>query len=652
LSIGGFAAEGTWPILLTNGSGFSDEVKDVIDDYLALPGSAGKALIVGGPAAVSTSIEDYLLDEAVGFAVTDVRRIGGADRSHTNFLVNLWSATDAAATFSYVFNTDNIALASGVSPWDALAASGWAAGKNAHIVLVPASGSSIWSATLMATASGFNDGFTNQDVNVYLLGGKSVMPAAALTAAAGAANSDLTATLTGCAEGGNTATLMLSGRLKDATGPGSPSEETQFDAMGGVSANGDRFELNGVDQIASASKLPTLTDLGVLTGVASRQMFLVTLGGSQTFAEDDVLEFEGWVEDSTYGGHKATRSISAASCEVSADETAPTVVSARAYPGATAGADSADARIEVRFSEPVALTLSAGTVTNSSNSDSNSATATATAIGSSGTNYMITFDASDTMATWDALDVVVIDASAVSDLAGNTMDDPISLTVAADSTAPVLTVSAVECNHATGSNYSMAKSPLTITAGSTGKFGGAQGAGFKMSVVNQRGILVPTVDINETTRTITVTADTGYHTPNDVAAVMAQNWQTNAVLGNWSVGASSTLLAATTSAVSATGGASSCSVDFSTNENVVVDDGTYSLGGGLSGFGTVALATSGVTYTASTTALTTSNLVRGSLTFTVNTAVLGSGSIVVSATDGIANLNDKYVALPLDITLS
>ena len=648
LSIGGVAAKGTWPILLTNGSELSDDVKSAIDDYLALPGSAGKALIVGGPAAVSPSIEDYLFSDAVGFAIPDVRRIGGVDRYNTSFLVNVWAATESQ--FFGSFNTDNIAFASGVSPWDALAASGWAVAKSAHIVLVPSVGSDVWSSTLMATASAFNDGFSNQDVNVYLLGGKSVLPSATLSAASAAANSDLSATLTGCIEGGNTATLTLSGRLKDATGTGSPTEETGFDGLYGVAAQGDRFELNGVDQ--DGADLVSLADLGALTGVPTRQVFLITLGNSQTFDSGDILEFEGWAEDVTYtdgtDSHKASRSIGAASCEVAEDVTGPVATFVRAYPG-DQGDDSGASLIEVRFNEPVTISGAVGTINNVTNGDDNSITAVATPVGSSGTNYLINFDASDTMADWDALDVISIDAASIKDLALNEMDEDLRITVAADSSLPVLSVSAVECDNST-SNYSMTKGSLTIAASGTGKFSGARGAGFSMSVVSQRGLLVPQVAIDETARTITVTADVNYHSSNDVAAIMAQSWLTSSVLGNWSVSSpSATKLTATTSPVVATGGTSTCKVDFSANEYVIVDDGTYSLGGGLSGLGTVAI-TGGAAYVPGTGAVSTA--AKGSVTFTIVTAALGSGSIVVSSTAGITNLNDLYVALPLDVTLS
>jgi len=665
LAVGPLASKGTWPILLTNGQGLSDDVKGQIDDYIALPGSALSVLIVGGPLAVSPAIESYLVSDAVGLAPQNLRRIGGADRYHTSFLLNVYMATETAYYGS--FNSDNIALASGVSPWDALAASGWAAKKNAHIQLVPSTGSNTFSTTLFATSAALNDGVSAQTQTVYLLGGKTVMPAAALTAASAASTaSAYTATLSGCNEGGTTATLTLSGQLPATT---SGVLATRFAAAVGVGEAGDRFEVNGVDQDATDSTLISLLDLGVLTGVPARQIYQLTFGAA--LAEDDVIEFEGLFEGVTYTdgtSHVMSTTIGAASCTVEDDVTEPALTLVRAYPGAidASSTTSSGPRVELRFNEPVKVnttqstatgttsTLAIGDVDNTTNSDSNTVAALATSLNSSGSAWLIQIEDTDGMADWDASDVVTLAGAKFKDLAGNAYaESTIDATVGStDTSAPALTVTAVECDNTTRQT-TLTRGNLSISTVSGGAYSGAKAAGFKMAVNNQRGLEIPTVVIDGTARTITVTADVGYHTPADIARVMAQNWQTNALLGDWAITGNANALTATVTPVSAaTAGLSTCTIDVSSNEAIIVDNGTYTLGGSLGGYGSVTAVAGSEAYTAGDEFGYSGATTRIGTTFTIRTAVLGSGTLVPPSSAGIVNTTDVYTSTPIEFTVS
>ena len=661
LAVGPLASKGTWPILLTNGSTVSDAVKAQIDAYYALPGSAQDVLIIGGPAAVSPAVESYLLSDDVGFAVNDIRRIGGVDRYQTSLLVNAYMASESQFRLFVAgpFNGRVIALASGVSPWDALAASGWANSKNSHIQLVPPSGSDAMSTTLFGLVGTLYDGASSATTKVYLLGGKTVMPPAALAAATGASTAgNLTSTLTDCNEGGSTATLILSGQLSNSTGH---TESSEFVA-GSATANA-RFRLNSVDRtVVGGPAGIVVTDLGpFVTGVPDRRVYRLTLVGT-TLSAESVLEFRGWAEGQTYGTHVANRSIAGSSCTVSDDTTSPSVSLRRAYIGTAAAVTSSAApRIELRFSEPVTVGATSlipiGGVT--VGASATGSPATVSPLNSTGTAYLIQFHSSDTNASITAGVVVKVGSSYFKDLAGNSVAGAtidMNADLAVDSTPPVLTPTSVECIHkgSDTSQYSMTRGNLRFTTSETGKFAGAKGAGFKLTVVNQRGLEKPTIAVDETAKTVTVTADTLYHSPEDVIAVAAENWLTNPLLGNWTVSSPAGAgYSATVTPVSAIGGKSRCFVDFSASEAIIVDNGAVALGGSLSGLGTASVVNpTPFDYTTSFGKLDATKPVRISFTAMIDTAALGSGSLVLSASNGVTNVSDVYVPLPVEFTLS
>jgi len=207
LSAGMLAAIKGWPIVLSSPSGLSDTAKEQISSYLALAGSAKSFVIVGGPAAVPDSIEDYLISTK-SVAPANVRRIAGADRYQTNFLVN------AEYVLVGGISGANLALVSGEAPWDALSAAGFALKTNTHIVLTPNAGGNLNVSTLAATLAAYNDAGYGTNQRVWVIGGRSAVSDAAKTGYVAASSTDLTSSLT-CPTAGSTAntlTLVLSGQ--------------------------------------------------------------------------------------------------------------------------------------------------------------------------------------------------------------------------------------------------------------------------------------------------------------------------------------------------------------------------------------------------------------------------------------------------------
>jgi hypothetical protein len=83
-------------------------------------------------------------------------------------------------------------------------------------------------------------------------------------------------------------------------------------------------------------------------------------------------------------------------------------------------------------------------------------------------------------------------------------------------------------------NVTIKRDILTATAGALGNAAGVTGNTYSMKVANQRGLRIPTVAINDTTKVITVTADLAYTSAEDVAKAHANASGTT----NWSFGRS------------------------------------------------------------------------------------------------------------------
>jgi len=600
VSAGAMSAENGWPIILTPGSA-SGDAKAAIDAYIDMPGSTAEFIIVGGPAVMPSSIDEYLVGE--GVAPEDIDRIGGADRYQTSLLVNVY-----LYNYDSDFSGTNIALVSGESPWDALAAAGWAANKAAspdtvHVQLTPSAGGNVYVSTLAGTLSSLasaNAGLVGRNGTLYVIGGKSAVSDAAKVGYSAAAATDISTALVCPAEGAKGLVIAYTGAL-------SAAEQARATAA----AIAPKIKKNG-------TALATPADVAAVTKLTSSTYF-VTL--TAAVAEDDEFKLAADVEGSNYT--VLARSAAGSSCTVVDDSTDP-VVSMRAVAGPFADpAAGAAQHLILTSSEPlnIGATLAIGKV--SMNGVLNGTAAPATKLNTAGTAWLITIDPADATinAALAAGKVAKVSADALPDLAGNTPDVDVSATAADDSSAAVLSVAGVTCIQGAGF-AKMSKGDLDVTAKATSTLGAA-GNLYSLAVVNQRGLLVPTVSVNADTKVITVTADTGYHTPQDVTTAARNSLVEDALLGNWVFtdnGGVAGLVATTTNALS-TAGSSDCTIEVTSNEPMGVTSASVTVGG------FAAVVTAGPTITGAGAVTGTSDAKALSFDIDITTTLLGDGAI-------------------------
>ena len=109
---GGFAARGAHPVLLTS----RDEIDDGVRGFVTDSG-VEHVVIMGGPAAVSTSVEDEL--EGLG---VDVTRLGGETRFHTAQVVAEFIEGKYQASGDKCFDRSTAGLATARVPFDSFGA--------------------------------------------------------------------------------------------------------------------------------------------------------------------------------------------------------------------------------------------------------------------------------------------------------------------------------------------------------------------------------------------------------------------------------------------------------------------------------------------------------------------------------------------------
>jgi putative cell wall-binding protein len=573
ISAAALSAESGYPVVLQTKNGNNASAKATIDSYLALPASVKQFILVGGEASLSTDTEEYLINTK-GVAVANIRRIWGADRYATSLNVNLYMDAQNIGGVDLV----QVALASGESPWDALAASSWAAAKDAAVQLSPAAGGNASVAALGArvgalSKAGAVTATESVGDTLYLIGGKTALANAARDGfRAGAAN-NLTSTLTGCVEGGKTMVLTLSGALSDAENTAAVDANEGFE---------DLITLNA----AAAHADTTVTKLaaGVYVVNMANAALAITNG------VPDTVKFKGVTEDVAFGGDSDVfeRSIGSSSCTIVNDVVRPTATMT-GYAG-TLDNDNGDTAGNpywiLTTSEAVALDVPAIGEMTCDGATNNRAMvkiqldAAQHGIAGAGKQWLIT-TGGGTGATETGLvdaktaagDVCSLAAAAMPDLGGNVPAAAVSTTQkAADATGPTLTVSSVACVNTTDQT-DLTRGNLTISATSTGAYTGATGNSWKMTVVQQRGILQPDITVDSTAKMITVTGDTGYHTANDVAA----RWASLNLGANWAVAANTGLISATLTPAVSIAGQSTCTVTVLLNE-----PGTIGSGGNVS----------------------------------------------------------------------
>lgn len=545
LSAGAVAAVRGWPMIITPSSGLNASVQAKIDSFIALPGGTDQFVIVGSEAVVPRAIEEYIINTK-GVSGSKIRRIQGADRYLTNARVNQAYLTFSAATG---YTGANVALVSGEAPWDALAFAGFGKKTNTHLLLTPTAGGSPFASVIAATLAAINDAGLGTNQRLWIIGGTAAVSSAARTGYVAASATDLTATLacpTSSAAANRDLTLTLSGQ----TNTGGFAFE--HDTMTSISAISSVFRKNNVALTGSvsASADANAGGFGVL-----RQTYTITMTAPP--ATNDVFTFDGIVEGAlvgTTGARTFPRSIGSASCTVTADTTRPTVTITSV--AGTGGTNSASGGyFWINASEPITVGSGLAIQTNGTavpeinfNGANPTLSATIVPLGTASTRGGRNYHSNFLMQLADITSgaqlstsaqvpyglgatTLIVSASAFADAAGLNPSVDVRSTVSTDSASPTITPIVLSNTPEAVANYRIA--PLSISAVTTangGAYQGAKGSGWAVTVVNQRGILKPTVVENATAKTMVITADVGYHTPADVATALA-----NSDNGNWEV---------------------------------------------------------------------------------------------------------------------
>ena len=636
VSAAALSAETGWPIVPMTKTGMNASSKATIDAYLAITSSVKQIKIIGGEAALEqSSVEEYLINTKA-VPVANIRRFAGSDRYQTSRLLNVWMKGDGNSGH----NGSVVALVSGESPWDALASSGWSAVKNAHIQLTDKAGSGAAQATLATALAGSahaaaTTGSTLGET-LHLIGGKAAVADSARTAfQASATAGNLTSTLS-CAEGSKVLTLALSGGLSTNEAAGFATDGEGAEAK--VTLNAGTIALNAIDVIKTTSSIYTI----VLTTAA---------------AQTNVFKFGGVTEDVAFGAGNDIfeRSIGASSCTVANDATKPTVT-VQAVAGAHAATNDADRLAGPQFvitaSEPITHDVDAASdVSCDSTNNSHALTVTAitsTATGGATTYVAVLADAEANLVTAKitAGDVCTFKAAAFTDLAGNNTVASVTATFKADATAPTATIASATC--VDQAQNALAAGNLTMTAVSTalgGANGGARGNPYSLTVKSIRGQLMPVVTVDDTAKTITVNADVGYHTAQDVTAAM------NSVGGYSWVASGTGALTATVVPVKGITGQSTCTLLLDTNEPTTLHTSgvEVSVAGLRSGY----ISNEAVTGAAAwATADTDANLrMRHVIVF--RTATMGAGVMAqVAGANDLTDMENNSSVTPVTFSIS
>ena len=145
-----------------------------------------------------------------------------------------------------------------------------------------------------------------------------------------------------------------------------------------------------------------------------------------------------------------------------------------------------------------------------------------------------------------------------------------------DSVKPILTAKTTCVQHTSAVISDGSKLKATSNAAAGGPLGVA-GNAWRMSIVNKRGLIVPTVAVDNTAKTITVTADLAYASAEDIQASYANGggaaWTLARVsqAANTAMGTAAATTVAQKSTDSGTGdtaGVQRCTVKVTSNENI------------------------------------------------------------------------------------
>jgi len=626
LSVASLAADNKWPVVLTGNGGLNATAKAVITKYQALPGSVDKYLVVGGPAVMPSSVEEYL-DSTLTPMANIVRR-GGANRYQTNYLLNVYSLPalmlGGAGSVAGTFTGSKVAMVSGTSPWDALSAGPWAAlsGNGHHVVLTssPApSGDAVGLVGLLSQAF-------NKPAEVWIVGGKAAVADSIRTALVATAQSTDRPgpTLTGCIAGRTSFTATFPKALNSAEN--SAVTTTASNAL---------WSVNAVKDSTTDGLITGFAELDVDAAGTGQNHTTYKVSGAKLVA-GEVIKFAGILED----GATYFRNVGAGTCTVEADLTPPTAT-VKAVADATGSFD----HFIVTLSEAIGNAGSA-TVASLSAKDywkkTDGATSiwtsgkyqtlAATALDAAGLVYKVSFAAGSgsTAVSLPATTVVTLKKEALADLAGNGATLDINTTAAADVTKSTFSIASIVCNEDNGGvNAIFTRGGLTVAAkgsAALGAYGGRAGNAFKLRVVSQRGLIIPTVTVDAAASLITVTMDTNYHTAADVVTV-AGNTGADA---NFTFQGSTAVTATVADLSSGTKGKDDCAATVLYSEPSTIASGELTIDGvaiaGETGYNTAAPATAMVVRFETTTAGNAAAVISGTTSDTQGTALTNTMS--------------------------
>jgi len=587
LSVAAIAAKNGWPVVLTN-NGINGDALGTIKAYLALAGSVKQFLIVGGPAVMPMSVEETLVGLNVAPATIDRR--GGLDRYQTNLLLNLYSLTSDYAVLGAegkgsAFDGSKVALVSGEAPWDALAAGPWAATNTVHVALTNSASLNAQTAALAGALSNVSSPGT-----LYVIGGKNAVSNAARDAfVAGAKSTDITTGVSmSCAPADKEVYLSFPSAV-EYLNPALAKIAFGTAEAGDTSTIGKLFTLNGVKDSVTGF-IDTVTNSAVTLGSGSNAYTELVITLDANLKSGDKVEFLGVTETGTNAVAGISRNIAGASC-TAADSTKPTasvkfVVKASAIDSTKNVFDYALVTLSEAISQKNLATggfstgaydsstatlaaLSSWVDTSGSQIFSAASSATLSAYRISSKLWKVSLSAASL-----AYSDVTISATGVSlkkeaivDLVGNVAANDSSAAPAKDALAPTSSVTSTVCTGV--SKASMSRGGLTLTAASRGVAANS----WKLTVVNSRGLIWPSIAIDSTAKTVTVTIDQGYHTGADIATAAANAGQ----LAPWVFSGTATAVTATLTDVTvlASGlGYQSCASVVSFSEPVSVSSGT------------------------------------------------------------------------------
>ena len=558
------AYAGGWPIVPVSGGAIdANGVATFIAFATAQGGAANaKVLIMGGTSAVPKSVEQQLA--VAGVNIRNITRIQGADRYATSLALNaqIWdNATYGGGGYNSVsFDASAIALVSGENFPDAIAAGPWLGHSKIHLQLTNGSGLNPSAEGLIKTVAKRDDYSATPGGNpatLYVVGGESAVSASNVTSGVTAAQSvNFTFSSMSCTESNGVANIDLN--FPEGLATYAPTGNTLNSAE--ITAIEAGFTKDGAALSVNSPALFTDKDGN---GVMDAIRVTVSNMNITSFTASSIA-FSGVTEATGTKG----RSFGTASCTLVDDSVPPQVT----LTGTIKTGGSAPTTLYLRGNEKLDCAsfdkakIHVGPTAGAAN------IVTASALPLSSSICSIELNAASFAGITGSTTVAAL-ASVVEDLPGNKNTAVYAGTISTDNGLPTIASASITCLPTVSPAVALLSSAnvgLTVSAKSYlagGSKDGVAGNNYKVSIVSQRGMLIPTVAVDNTLKTITITADTAYHTAADVKQAVA-NAGGNSDWAFAQQGGGGTIAATLTPALmgATTLGTQNCTMTIVTNE--------------------------------------------------------------------------------------